>query len=239
VETALASTARALAKQTETENGYTATPAVIPTDTPTPTPKISSAGTSLESLADGSTRFTDYTAGIQVVFPSNWLAIRVGEPEYYQAWEKETTKSPIFENIFVSMQNTDPNLFRVTAVDIRSEQVTDENFSKVEVVFSPNDTRTLNQIRTFRTENHAPLAKYKLLSSSLKKTPEGLDTAIIEFQWESASSDNVKFVSYYKEILFKVPSGIVAIQLFTVLEQKDTIRPEFDQIVGNMVFITP
>jgi hypothetical protein len=236
VETALASTARALAKQTETAQGFTPTPPVIPSETLTPTPKVSSLGTSLEKLADGSTRFTDYTAGIQVVFPTSWLAIRVGEAEYYQAWDKEAVKVPVFQDIFVAMQNTDPNLFRVTAVDMRSE-VTYDTFSKMEIVFAPDDQRTVNEIRISQTKKKYPLTKFKLLSSRLEKSPDGFDTAVIEFQWESKTPQNESSLNYHKEIIFKTPSGAIAIQLFTELDRKDSVMLEFDKVVDSVMFL--
>ena len=238
VETSLASTARWLAQQTETAQGFTATPSVVPTKTMTPTPKVSSAGTSLEILEDGSTRFTDHTAGIQLVFPVGWLAIRVGEPEYYQAWDKEAAKNPVFQNIFASMQNTDPNQFRVTAIDTRSA-VTYQTFSKMEVVFAPNDDRPLNEVRIEQTNRKYPLSKFKLLSSALTKTPGGLDVAIIEFQWESATPDNQIFISYHRDVIFKAESGTVALQLGTALTEKDRQIPELEKVIDSLVFLNP
>jgi hypothetical protein len=238
VETSLASTARALAQQTETAQGFTPTPSVVPTKTLTPTPKVSSSGTSLETLADGSTRFTDHTAGFRVVFPAGWLAIRVGEPEYYQAWDKEAAKNPVFQDIFASMQNTDPNQFRVTAIDIRSA-VTYQTFSRMDVVFAPNDIRPLNEVRIVQTNRKLPFSKFRLLSSSLAKTPDGLEVAIIEFQWESASPENIIFLTYHREVLFKVASGTASLQFTTGLSEKDKVLPEFEKVIGSVDSLTP
>jgi hypothetical protein len=229
-ETSLAATALAFG---------TATPSPAPTKTSIPTAVVSPQGTSLVTQEDGSVLFVDHKAGMQVTFPADWLAVRVGEPEYYEAWEKETTKSPVFMNVFISMQSTDPDQFRVTVIDTRSEPVTYENFSKMEVVYSPDDRRTLNEVRVAQTQKPLPLTKYKLLSSSLTKTSNGLDAAIIEFQWESTSPEKVTSTSYHKEVIIKVPTGAVSIQLFTGLDQKDILVPVFDQVIGSLVFITP
>lgn len=238
VETSLAGTARWLARQTETAQGFTATPPVVPTKTMTPTPKVSSAGTSLEILEDGSTRFTDHTAGIQVVFPAGWLAMRVGEPEYYQAWDKEAAKYPIFQDMFTSMQNTDPSQFRVTAIDTRSAP-TYQTFSKMEVVFGSGDERTLNEVRMDQTNRKRALAKFKLLSSTLAKTADELEIAIVDFQWASATPDNQIFSSYHRDVIFKVASGTVALQLSTGLSEKDKLMPELEKVIESLVFLTP
>jgi hypothetical protein len=238
VETALAGTARALAKQTETAQGFTATPPVVPTETMTPTPKVSIVGTSLENLADGSTRFTDYTVGIQVVFPAGWLTVRVSEPEYYKAWDKYAVKSPALQEVFTGMQNNDPDQFRVTAIDIRSD-VTYETVAKIQIVFAPGDERTLNEVRMSQTNRKYPFSKFKLLSSTLAKTPAGLDVAIVDFQWESASPENNISLSYHRDTLFKVASGTISIQLTTGLTEKDRLLPELDKVIDSIIFLAP
>jgi hypothetical protein len=228
-ETALAGTALAFG---------TATPSPTPTETPVPTAVVSSQGTSLVIGEDQTTLFTDHKAGIQLTFPAGWLALRVGEPEFYGAWENEITKSPVFVNVFAAMQDSDLAQFRVSVIDIR-EQVTYENFSKMEVVFAPDDKRGLNEVRVVQAKKFSILKDYKLLSSTLTKTPDGLDTAIIEFQWESISPENVTIMGYHKEMIIKVPTGTVSIQLFTGLDQKDILLPVFDQVLGSLIFLTP
>jgi len=229
-ETALAGTALAAFG--------TATSTPAPTETPVPTTVVSSQGTSLEIQEDQTTLFTDHKTGIQVTFPAGWLALRVGEPEFYGAWENEATKSPVFLNIFATMQDADPAQFRVSAIDIR-EEVTYENFSKMEVVFAPEDQRTLNQVRAAQAQKYSILKNYKVLSSRLTKTPAGLDIAVVEFQWEAVSPDKVKYMQYHKEVIFKVLGGTIGLQLFTGLDQKDLILPLFDQVLDSLVLLTP
>lgn len=238
IETSLASTARWLAQQTETAQGFTPTPTVVPTVTMTPTPKVSSSGTSLEILADGSTRFTDHTAGVQVVFPPGWLAVRVGETEYYQAWEKEAAKNPLFQDIFATMQNTDPGLFRVTAIDTRSE-VTHQSFSKMDIVFVANDDRSLNELRIAQTSQKRALAKFQILTSMVTKTAGGLDVTIVDFQWQSVTPQNEFFLSYHRDVIFKVAAGTVDIQLATGLTEKDRQLPELEKVIDSLVFLEP
>jgi hypothetical protein len=46
------------------------------------------------------------------------------------------------------MQNLDPKVFRMTALDIRPDHMSDNDVSQMEVVFDQGDTRTLNQVKT-------------------------------------------------------------------------------------------
>ena len=215
------------------------TPTMVPTDTLTPTPHTSSYGTSLVNLADSSTQFTDYRAGLQILIPTEWLAVRIGEPEYYQAWEKIGSQNPEFLQKLASIQRLDPNTFRMTAVDIRVEHILYEGVPTLDVIFAQGDIRTLNEVRIDETEKSRPLANYKLISSNFQKTLNNIETVIIEFQWESATSDNQHYMSYSKRVIFKVPTGTVSIDLHIPLEQKTSLELEFDQVIGSLTLGIP
>jgi len=217
----------------------TATPAFKSTKTLIPTSEISFSGTSLLELTDGSVQFTDYWAGMQLLIPPEWLGVRVGELEYYQAWEKVGTQNPELLRKFASIQTLDPDTYRVTAVDIRPEHILYEHVPTLDVIFAQGDISTLNEVKISQLEKQPPLANYKLLSSHFQKTTKGIEIVIIEFQWESATSVNQHYISYSKRVLFKVPTGTVSIDLHIPLEQKDSLEPEFDQMIGNLTLFTP
>ena len=238
-ETLVTSTAHVFAEQTLQASLTTATPAFESTKTLVPTPEISFSGTSLLELTDGSVQFTDYWAGMQILIPPEWLGVRVGELEYYQAWEKVGTQNPELLRKFASIQTLDSDTYRVTAVDIRPEHILYEHVPTLDVIFAQGDISTLNEVKTAQVENQPPLANYKLLSSHFQKTTKGIEIVIIEFQWESATSVNQHYISYSKRVLFKVPTGTVSIDLHIPLEQKDSLEPEFDQIIGNLTLFTP
>jgi hypothetical protein len=113
LETSIAGTAQVSVQETPAPNIKT----LVPTEAFTPTSIFSSYGTSLSKREDDSTLFIDHTAKVQIIFPSNWMAIRVGEPEYYRAWEKEGTQNPALFKAISAIQNLDLNSFRITAFD--------------------------------------------------------------------------------------------------------------------------
>jgi hypothetical protein len=238
-QTTVVTTAVTLIETTLQASLITATPAFKSTKTLVPTPEISFSGTSLLELTDGSVQFTDYWAGMQILIPPEWLGVRVGELEYYQAWEKVGTQNAELLRKFASIQTLDPDTYRVTAVDIRPEHILYEHVPTLDVIFAQGDISTLNEVKTAQVENQPPLANYKLLSSHFQKTTKGIEIVIIEFQWESATSVNQHYISYSKRVLFKVPTGTVSIDLHIPLEQKDSLGPEFDQIIGSLTLFNP
>jgi hypothetical protein len=236
IETSIARTLSASAKQTEQASLI---PSVVPTETLTPVPKISSAGTSLVNMPDGSTQFIDYVAGAQMVFPSGWLVVRTGELEYYAAWEKPETKNPVFLDIFASIQNLDPKVFRMTALDIRPDHMSNDDVPQIEVVFNEGDTRTLNQIKTNEIKTHPPLTGYKLLASNFFETSQGMQALSIEIQWKYTGYAGGSATGYRRRIVFEVPSGRMAMDLLIVMDKKDLMMPEFDQVLNSITLFTP
>ncbi len=239
IETVVAGTAQAAEQQTQQANPVPATPTIASTATITPTPKISPSGTSLAPLADGSTQFIDYAAGMQMVFPPGWLAIRVGEEEYYAAWRKPETQAPMFANIFAEIQNLDPKVFRVNALDIRPEYIIYDNVTQVEVVFEQNDTRSLKEVKADETKGQSLYKDYKLLSSNLFDAPQGMQALNIEAQWASANKASQTGKSYSRRVIYKVSTGIIAVDLFTLLDKKDLTTPDFEQTLNSITFFNP
>lgn len=227
----------ALASRHLTEQAYT--PTLPPTMTLTPTPVISSYGTSFEKREDGTAVFTDHRAGIQIVFPSNWLAMRVGEKEYYQAWEKNGAQNPILLDAITSTQNLDLNRFRITAYDMHPDHVLYDNLPKINIVFVEGDVRDLKQVEHDESSDPSILTGYKLLPSEFRKTSAGLDVLLIQYQWQSTNSANQSFIGYYRGILFKTASGTVAMDLFIPMDIKEALEAEQQQILDSVTLLTP
>jgi hypothetical protein len=146
VETSLASTALALAKQTEAANPFTVTPSPTLTATSTPTPRISLNGTSLVLRDDKSTLFTDHKLGFQLVIPSDWLPVRINEDEYYKAFTLEAvSENAAMVDFLTQLQNQDPNYFRMVALDVRTGQSSDGVISGIAVILQFDTKKTLEQ----------------------------------------------------------------------------------------------
>lgn len=238
VETAIAGTALAAQMQTEQAN-IPATPTSVPTETLTPTPRVSNSGTALVYFADGSTQLIDQVAGVQMTFPAGWMVVRVGEQEYYEAWGKPETQNPRFLDMITTMQNLDPKVFRANALDVRPDRFLYNDITQVDVVFNQGDGRTLKQVRTDEIRDHLPLKGYKLLSSQTFKTAQGLEALNLEIRAKTSNGASVTGYYYRRRIVFKLPSGILAIDVHTVMDKKDLTMPDFDQIINSFILISP
>ena len=227
-ETALAGTALAAFG--------TPTPIPSPTETPVPTAVVSSQGTSLLIQEDQTTLFTDHKAGIQVTFPSGWLAIRVGEPEYYMAAEKVGTQNTWFLEEIASLQTLDFNVFRLHAYDLHPEHVLNNALPKINVVFLQEDKRTLRQIEADeRTLIKRSVKKgHKHLSSDFQVLSE-LEVLIFQSQWDAISFPT----THYRGTFFKVPAGTVVLDFYIASEQQDSMELEWKKIVESISMLSP
>jgi hypothetical protein len=236
VETSLASTARALAKQTEAANPFTATPSPTTTETPTPTPNVSVNGTMLTTNKDGSALFTDYKAGIQLVIPAGWLPLRVNEEEYYQAFTSDITSSnPAINERLTQIQDADLTTFRLDAIDVRDGHTVNGVLSDMYVLFYPGDVRSLEQIATAEGKKKSAFKNYLFLSRGYPKLPNGTRTLVIDRTW---SQDQTKKI-FQRSVFFSLPSGVLALNFYSNKDFKDTVLPDFEQLVNSVTPLNP
>ena len=232
-ETSLASTAVALAKQTEAVTPVTMTPSLTTTQTLTPTPKISLNGTSLEARKDRGTLFTDHKLGYQLTFPSGWLPVRINEDEYYKAFTLDAVAgNPTIVKFLTVLQNQDSNYIRVAALDIRPKQAKNGFVSGISVILQPETDITVEEWA--ETESVRANAKgYQLLSLRFEEMTPGTRVLIREESWDSPTDEKV----YRKRVFFTIPSGVLTIDFETGLDAKETLLSEFDQLVNSFTML--
>ena len=214
----------------------TATPIPSPTATLTPTAVVSAQGTSLETQADGSTLFTDHKAGMQLTFPSGWLAMRLDQKEYYEAFALDVTlANPPITDRLTQIQKNNVDSFRLDAIDIRPGHIVKGVISDISVVFREGDTHTLEEWAKAERQAINPFQGYKFLSSEYQQTTNGMRVLVIEQSWDFVTDATV----YYRGVFFSLPSGTVLLTFQTNLDFKDTVLPDFEQVVNMLSAINP
>lgn len=228
--TAIASTASASAQQTSAA----ASPTPFP---PTSTPQVSLiSGTSLEKRDDGTTVFIDHKAGIRLVTPAGWLPVRVNEDEYYKAFTLEAVASnqTIIDRL-TQIQSNNSDFFRLDLIDIRPGHTVNGAVSVVSVVFQEFDTRTLAEWLKAERNRKSPFTGFKFIGSKYQETANGYRVLVIEESWDSAYSGTI----YYQGVFFSLPTGTYVLDFYSDFDFKDTILPDFDQMVNSLGPINP
>jgi hypothetical protein len=235
IEAATVSTLESEAQPTGQTTQIAATATAVATETLPPTPRISSAGTSLLSLADGSTQFTDHTAEVQILFSPIWLVFRVGEQEYYEAWEKYGAQNLAAINALSAMQNLDPKVLRVVALDLRPEHMPDEMITALSVIFLAGDLQDLKEREKVRRDQHTPCAGYQFISSNYPQTNNGIQTLVMDESCKSTGEHTI----FYRDVYFHVPSGMIHINFETNFDYRDTPLLEFEQMLNSITLLNP
>lgn len=236
VETSFASTALALAKQTEAANPFTATPSPTLTQTSTPTPKISINGTSLVVQEDQSALFIDYKLGYQITIPAGWLPVRLNEDEYYQAFTLDAVvQNPSISDFLTKIQTQDGNLVRLVAIDLQTGESANGLLSGISVVLQPETIKTIDDWVIANQARAKKIKGYQFLSSQSQETVSGLKVVVRE---EKSSSTTGEII-YSRKILLSLPSGILVIDFETDLDTKDTNLPDFEQVVNSLTLLNP
>lgn len=240
IESAVAGTAQAAATQTEQAKPVPDILTGFPAAAPTSSEVISSYGTSLVKLEDGSTQFRDYRSGVQLIFPANWLLIRVGEPEYYEASEQYGAQNPWFLEEIGWLQSEDLDVYRVHAYDWHAEHLLYNVIPKISVIFQQGDKRSLDRVEADekRAVETSGRTGHEFLSSTYQTIPGGLQALIFEDQAQSKASTGVEFMFYHKGTFFNVSSGMVFIDLYMPAEQKDALGAEYQQVIESITLFT-
>ena len=236
VETSLASTALALAKQTEAANPFTRTPSPTPTEKLTPTPNLSVSGTSLVFREDQSALFTDHKAGIQLVIPPGWMPFRVNEQEYYDAFTSDVVMAnPPLNDRLIQVQDANLENFRLDAMDIRAGHIPAGIISDISVTFYPDDTRSLDQWAEAEGKKKSPFKNYLFLNRGYPKTAGGTRILVIDRTWTQDQSKKM----FHRSVFYPLPTGMLVLDFHSNKDFKDTLLPEFEQVVNSVALLAP
>lgn len=239
--TIIAETAAAAARQTEA-GGVSGPPAATPTPTAIqvattgPAPVFSLHDTALVKQADGTSLLIDRKGGYQLVIPADWMAIRIGEQEYLSAFASQAATDPVIHDRLTRLQDIDLDVFRLEAIDIRPGHVVNGVITNMSVSLFFEDSSTLEEVDQSQTESGLPFDNFKEVSSSFQQTPGGHRILIRERTWDSIVPGET---TYERDVFFSLPSGIVGVTISSNLSFKDTVLPEFDQVLSSLTLLNP
>lgn len=230
-ERSMVATAQALLIQTEQIG--TELPTSVPTEAYTPTPQVSLTGTSLIFHEDQTAEFIDYKAGVKLIIPAGWLAVRINEDEYYKAFTNDVVlNDPEIYKRLNQIQTHDTNFVRLDAIDMRPGHVVNGMISDISVIFQENDFRTLEEWSRAERQQVSVYSGYKILSSKYQETTDGTRILVIEKSW-----DYLGGTLYYRGVFFSLPTGTLVLDFQTNNTFKDTVLPDFEQVINSLALL--
>ncbi|HAX69913.1 MAG TPA: hypothetical protein PK152_08685 [Anaerolineales bacterium] len=214
------------------------TPTVPPEPTFTPTPEADASGSALLKNDDGSHTFNDDLGKYQVIMPMQWVPMRVGEQEFFDAQLLPEASNPAIQRSLSTIQEQDPDLFRLFALDMNEEHidggfVTNINFvwDKAEELSLPDDAR-LQEIAASLPES---VEGSQLLNAEVLTTKNDIPYGVITSQIPATTQDGTNIIIRQKLIFFDLPVGSLSITLSTTETWLETVEPSFDALVESFI----
>jgi len=212
----------------------TATSTPAPTETPTP-----QAQSTLTKQADGSILFADARAGYQIKLPAGWLAVRVNEQEYLDAFSLEEAANTNIQQSLLSIQTEDPNTFRLLAIDTKAAHIQNDFVTDMRFVLDEKKAISLSSDADLKAiadkvSASATVFRFEVTSVKIVTTASGTKLGVIEAKssFENAAGANVAV--YQKQVFFNTKSGTQSIIFTTVTDLKQTTLPAFDTMLETI-----
>lgn len=225
----------ALAAPTETPPTATLEPTV------TPTPEISGAGSTLTAQDDGSTLFVDERAGYQLRVPTGWLAVRVNEQEYYDAFQLSVLANERLTAALQSIQNLDPATFRLFVLDIDEEHIQNDIVTNVNLVWDPQTTisfDTEDDLQSLADELPATVQGLTVTSVNIIVPISGVPYGEIQSEISGLNTAGVPVRLYQKMAVFKLKTGTLVVTFTTEGGFTETTLPLFDGMLESLIIVT-
>jgi hypothetical protein len=235
-----ASTTTSTPAPTETSTAQTsATQSTLTVPTVSPTAQTSLSKSSLTEQDDGSMLFVDERAGYRITLPAGWLAVRVNEKEYQDAFSLEETVNPNVHQSLLSIQDEDPNTFRLLAVDTQPAHIQNEFVTDMRFVLSGQKNISLStdadlQAIAQKIPTSATVFRFEVTSVKIITTANGTRLGEIEAKSSFTSATGTTVILYQKQVFFNIKAGNQSIILTTVSDLKGTLLPVFDAMLETI-----
>jgi hypothetical protein len=219
----------------------TETPPPTPEPTVTPTPEISGAGSTLTAQDDGSTLFVDERAGYQLTVPAGWLAVRVNEQEYYDAFQLSVLANERLTAALQSIQNLDPATFRLFVLDIDEEHIQNDIVTNVNLVWDPQTTisfDTEDDLQSLADELPATVQGLTVTSVNIIVPISGVPYGEIQSEISGLNTAGVPVTLYQKMAVFKLKTGTLVVTFTTEGGFTETTLPLFDGMLESLIIAT-
>lgn len=215
-----------------------ATPTSTPMPTDSPTPETDSSGSALAKLEDGSTHFTDTLVGYEITVPTDWLAIRINQQEYLDAWLLPELSDPAMQRSLSSIENLDPNELRLFALDLQEGHAEIDFVTNINFFWNKSSDMSLENDEDLKTEAASlpeALPGLEVTASELSATSSGIPIGVITSKTPITTVDGVNVELFQKQVFVKAKVGVLIITLSTTEELKQTILPQFDAMIETVV----
>lgn len=220
------------------------TPTTPPTSTPepiaTPTAEtVESSGSTLRAEAEDTIIFIDERAGYHMEVPPAWLAMRVNQQEYLDAWLLPMASNPAFQRSLGSVQDQDPDRFRLFLFDKNEEHIDGGFVTNVNLLWNEQEVSLEDETDLMALADALPdsLPGSEVLAVEIRPLENGTKIGVVTSRLEAVTLDDVAVVLFQKQVFIDLPVGTLAVTLSTTETWRETVEPSFDAMLETFTLV--
>ena len=232
IGTAVAGTVEAAAQQTA---------AVLPFSTEIP---AGMTGTTIEQLQNGTTKYTDYDAGFEIIYPAAWLTVRPNSEEFNAALANEGTVNPTLNKQMTDdLAGTYAEFDRLYSYILRPDIKKNVMLGSADIEWDPADTVPLDNVsmgelvRGLESLDSLPGFRVNIAQLNENSNVQYMEVSG-HFTVADEQGEPIPFYSTF--IFFKPASNSTVRMSFTYLQDlQDQISPEVKSTIESIKLIEP
>ncbi len=209
----------------------------MPTATVSPTPETNSSASSLTKLDDGSTYFADSLVEFEITIPAGWLAVRINQQEYLDAWLLPELANPALQRSLGSIENLDPTDLRLFVLDIQEGHTEIDFVTNINFYWDKSSDLSLENDEDLKAEAATlpqALPGLEVTATEISATSLGIPVGSITSKTPVTTLGGVNLEIFQKQVFVKVGEGVLIITLSTTEELKQATLSQFDAAIDTM-----
>ena len=208
-----------------------------PTATVSPTPETNSSASSLTKLDDGSTYFADSLVEFEITIPAGWLAVRINQQEYLDAWLLPELANPALQRSLGSIENLDPTELRLFVLDIQEGHTEIDFVTNINFYWDKSSDLSLENDEDLKAEAATlpqALPGLEVTATEISATSLGIPVGSVTSKTPVTTLGGVNLEIFQKQVFVKVGEGVLIITLSTTEELKQATLSQFDAAIDTM-----
>ncbi len=194
------------------------------------------SGSELVDLDDQSTQYTDHDSKFEITLPNGWLTLRLNQQEYFRVWANQAQSNAQLEHALTSIQNDDPNQFRLFAFDLKPDHHDDQFLTNINVTWFPDENRALQDYLQANVGDLRELAMHlDSIDSNITETSSGLTVGVIQMHWDTKTDDGYNL---YQEMYFQLMNGYVIITFSTNESLESQAAPDVQTAISSVKLLS-
>jgi hypothetical protein len=212
-----------------------------PAEVPTPPPPV--GGTENIQQDDGTTKYSDYDAGFEMVLPAGWIGVRPGAQEFNDVLKSEGAANQALNDQMTADQlGYEPVKDRYYIYATKPEEFENSLLAYGKLAWNASDPKPVDQNTLgeliMNLEMSQDLPGVRVVASNVVVNENGVPVIVIGANYTFEASDGTMIPLYLNFFFFKTSDNSTArIVMTSNKDYRDVIGPDVDAMVQSIKLV--